>query len=165
MIEILVTVLVLSIGLLGVAGLNLQAIKANTEAMKRSQVTWLVDSLAEQMHANSDGVYDYFSSSNPPMPLKGGTNRCDSPPTDHCSSDACRVFRDALWRVACDASLGAEASGVAALPGGELNIECSEDPCEEGDSFEIEAVWRYQGGDGSGDGPDDKSRFVQEVVP
>ncbi|MQM39533.1 hypothetical protein KBTX_03562 [wastewater metagenome] len=169
MVEVLITVLVLSIGLLGVAGLNLQALKANTDSMKRSQVIWLVDSLAEQMHANSEGVYEYFSGSTPRQPLKDGNNKCNAPPTSNCTSDGCRTFRDTLWRVACDASLGADASGIAALPGSRLNIECNDvngsGSCNQGDTFEIEAAWRYQGGDGKGNDADDTSRFVQAVVP
>lgn len=53
LIEILVTVIVLSIGLLGLAGLQATALSFNSTAYQRSQATILAYDIAEQMRANA----------------------------------------------------------------------------------------------------------------
>jgi type IV pilus assembly protein PilV len=52
LIEALVALLVLSIGLLGVAGLQLQALRSNHGAHLRSQATILAHDIADRMRAN-----------------------------------------------------------------------------------------------------------------
>lgn len=54
LIEVLIALLVLSIGLLGMAGLQSQSIKVNHSAYYRSQATFLAYDIAERMRANRD---------------------------------------------------------------------------------------------------------------
>ena len=56
MIEILVTILVLAVGLLGLAGLQLSAMKFTKDAASRSNATLLTAELADRMRANMEGV-------------------------------------------------------------------------------------------------------------
>lgn len=62
LIEILVAVLVLSIGLLGLAGLQATALRNNTSASERSQATFLAYDIIDRMRANPSafdaGNYD-----------------------------------------------------------------------------------------------------------
>lgn len=62
LIETLVALLVLSIGLLGVAGLQMQALRGNHGAHLRSQATMLAHDIADRMRANRTlaltGVYN-----------------------------------------------------------------------------------------------------------
>jgi type IV pilus assembly protein PilV len=62
MIELLVSVLVLAIGLLGLAGLQAAGLKSNYSAHLRSQATLLAYDLADRMRANpvalADGKYN-----------------------------------------------------------------------------------------------------------
>lgn len=62
LIEILVTLVVLSIGLLGLAGLQLNGLKSNHNAYLRSQATILTLDIADRMRANRTsaiaGSYD-----------------------------------------------------------------------------------------------------------
>ncbi len=62
MIEILVTVVVLSIGLLGLAGMQLTGLKYNHSAYLRSQATLLASDIIDRMRANREmarqGNYD-----------------------------------------------------------------------------------------------------------
>jgi type IV pilus assembly protein PilV len=62
LIEVLVAVLVLAIGLVGIAGLQVFALKANQSAYMRSQATALAYSLGERMRSNvpaaEDNAYD-----------------------------------------------------------------------------------------------------------
>jgi type IV pilus assembly protein PilV len=52
LIEALVSLLILSIGLLGVAGLQMQALRSNHGAHLRSQATVLAHDIADRMRAN-----------------------------------------------------------------------------------------------------------------
>ncbi len=52
LIEALVALLILSIGLLGVAGLQMQALRSNHGAHLRSQATVLAQDIADRMRAN-----------------------------------------------------------------------------------------------------------------
>ena len=62
LIEILVTLVVLSIGLLGLAGLQLNGLKSNHSAYLRSQATILTQDITDRMRANRTvavtGAYD-----------------------------------------------------------------------------------------------------------
>lgn len=53
MVEVLVTVFVLSIGLLGIASLQFVGTMANTDAFNRSQSTLIVQQMIERLRANS----------------------------------------------------------------------------------------------------------------
>lgn len=56
LVETLVALLVLSIGLLGVAALQFTAIHNNSSAMYRSQATYLAYDIADRMRANHDAA-------------------------------------------------------------------------------------------------------------
>lgn len=59
LIEILITLLVISIGLLGVAGLHSFSMKSNYDALMRSHASVLVADIADRMRANREAVADY----------------------------------------------------------------------------------------------------------
>ncbi|WP_137818233.1 type IV pilus modification protein PilV [Pseudomonas sp. 2FG] len=54
LIEVLVALLVLAIGLLGMASLMLTSMKSNQSAYQRSQANWLAYDIAERMRLNRD---------------------------------------------------------------------------------------------------------------
>ena len=62
LIEVLVAMLVLSVGLLGLAGMQMTALKSNQSAYYRSQATVLAYDIMDRMRANRadalNGVYD-----------------------------------------------------------------------------------------------------------
>lgn len=62
LIEVLVAMLVLSVGLLGLAGMQMTALKSNQSAYYRSQATVLAYDIIDRMRANRtqalNGVYD-----------------------------------------------------------------------------------------------------------
>jgi type IV pilus assembly protein PilV len=57
LIEVLVAVLVFSIGVMGVGGLLVMSARANHAAYLRTQVTFLAQSMADRMQANPIGVW------------------------------------------------------------------------------------------------------------
>ena len=61
MIEVLVALLILSIGLLGMAGLQLVSLQNSGTSLTRSQATMLAYDLAERMRRNPDQVSYYIN--------------------------------------------------------------------------------------------------------
>jgi type IV pilus assembly protein PilV len=56
LIEVLVSVLILAVGLLGLAGLQAQSLRFNNDSFFRSQATLLAMDLADRMRANRDVI-------------------------------------------------------------------------------------------------------------
>lgn len=62
--EVMVALLVLSIGMLGIAGLQINAMKSSTSAYWQSQATWLAYDIADRMRANAASVAANYSGAN-----------------------------------------------------------------------------------------------------
>jgi len=61
LIEVLIAMLVLAVGLLGLAGLQITSLKNNQSAYNRSQAIQLAYDLADRIRANSAGINIYTS--------------------------------------------------------------------------------------------------------
>lgn len=72
LIEVLIALIVLSIGLLGLAGMQLGGLRSNTDAYHRTQATLLAYEMADRMRANMAGVrngnYNNITSTKPADP-------------------------------------------------------------------------------------------------
>ncbi len=68
LIEVLITMIVLSIGLLGIAGMQASGLRNNHAAYTKTQATNLAMDMAERIRANPQGQAEYigFSSDNAP---------------------------------------------------------------------------------------------------
>jgi type IV pilus assembly protein PilV len=58
LIEILVTLVIISVGLLGVAGLHALSLRNNYDALIRSHASALAGDIADRMRANRDAAFD-----------------------------------------------------------------------------------------------------------
>jgi len=67
LVEILVTVVVLSVGLLGIAALHLTSLKNSVDSNSRSKAIWLVHNIEDRMRANrtNAGAYVIAIGANP----------------------------------------------------------------------------------------------------
>ncbi len=76
LVEILVALVVLSIGLLGLAGLQTLSLKFNTSAFHRTQATALVYDFADRMRANRQAALadEYTIAFQDPAPACGAPN-------------------------------------------------------------------------------------------
>lgn len=83
--EVLVTVVVLSIGLLGLAGLQMTGMKNNHSAYLRSQATILANDIVDRMRSNRNsaltGAYDTALGTLATAPVTS----CDGDATDNCT--------------------------------------------------------------------------------
>ncbi len=59
LIEILVTMLILAIGLMGIAALQFKGLQYNYDAYSRSQINFLAYDIADRMRLNRDNAADY----------------------------------------------------------------------------------------------------------
>lgn len=54
MLEVLVTMVIISFGLLGIAGIIMNGLKNNQSSYARSQASWLANDMVDRMRANAD---------------------------------------------------------------------------------------------------------------
>lgn len=138
LIEVLVTLVVISIGLLGVAALQMRSLRNNFDALMRSHASALADDIADRMRSNSGAVRrasgdsDYESEFGPP------------PKAD---ADAPRALLDVIeWKQTLAARLPAgDGEIVVAEDSGRVTIrvrwgERSEDPDDAQITFIAETV-------------------------
>ncbi len=102
MIEVLVTLLIVSLALLGTAGLQAYSMRLNQGGQFRTQAVFLVADLAERMEANKAaavaGTYVTATSS---VPVVMGTN-CAAVP---CTAGDLALFDLSQWQTAVAAAL------------------------------------------------------------
>jgi len=103
LIEVLVAVLVVSIGLLGVVGLQLVALKHNTNAMYRGQAADLAYDVIDRARANPDESYALSLGDDPSGP------DCES---SDCSPGQLRDYDLASWITAVEDTLGGDGEVV-----------------------------------------------------
>ena len=61
LIEVLVSLLILAIGVLGIIALQFKGLKYSYDANVRSQITFLANDIADKMRLNSDNAADYVA--------------------------------------------------------------------------------------------------------
>jgi type IV pilus assembly protein PilV len=74
MLEVLIAVLVFSLGIIGLAGLLIFAIQSNHVAYLRTQATFLAHNMADRMGANPAGLWNNDYNGN--YPVTGSTSSC-----------------------------------------------------------------------------------------
>ncbi|MBN8240561.1 type IV pilus modification protein PilV [Marinobacter hydrocarbonoclasticus] len=76
LIEILVTVLILGIGILGVASTQVVSLQMNTQSQSRSQAVLLAEDLLDRIRANPDNIGGYALAQGDAQGADGGA--CDT---------------------------------------------------------------------------------------
>ncbi|WMP16979.1 type IV pilus modification protein PilV [Thiothrix lacustris] len=117
LLEVLIATVVLSTGLLGLAGLQIAGMKTTHNSYQMQQATWLVHDLLEHMRANRSaalaGQYNVATSCSEPSPA------CD---TGSCT--AANLARYDLFRIRC----GTDVSISNTLINGVLTVACFDPP-------------------------------------
>lgn len=132
LIEVLITVLVLAIGLLGIAALQATAMSGNYISYQYTQAAFLAEGMAEKMRANRNayiGGSSYYSLTAGTAPSVSAT----------CYASACTAQQQALWdmglfyaqvtgttqsSVKTLTALDSNNKNIGALPGGQASIVC-----------------------------------------
>ena len=152
LIEALVAAVVIGVGLLGIASLQMKALQASSEAEYRAKATDIAWALADRMRSNlpaqNNTGYDYLSTS--PLSV------CSGPPTAVCAAAAgsgsangvtsCTPTQMAaydLYDLRCSQDIGVK----SVLPGGALTVTCNDadtsnsDPCDPTSEIIITISW------------------------
>lgn len=118
LIEVLMAVLIFSVGLIGLAGLLIVSTRSNQSAFVRTQVTFLASSMADRMRANPYGLWkDDYSAT---YPYTTGTlPKCDTKAP--CNPDDIALRDKLLWTAQLQAFLpGLGPSSIACTKAGDL---------------------------------------------
>ena len=106
MIEVLVTLLVFTVGLLGLAALQLNALQGTSDSAQRSQAAAVLQDLAERMRANPQGsAANYVAASNcaalPPTMCADHTNPATGAKVNGASCTAAQMAAFDSWEARC----------------------------------------------------------------
>lgn len=137
LVEVLVALVVISMGLLGVAALQMRTLRHNYEALMRSHASALADDIADRMRSNSAAV----------RPASGQSKYETKFGARSASSDKSREARDVMeWKNAMAARLPSGDGEVVVLEDtGLVTIrvrwgERSDDPAAETITFTTQTV-------------------------
>lgn len=139
MIEVLISMVIIGVGLLGLSGLQIASMKGATNAHSRNVASMLAFELGERMRANPDGVEGGFY------------NNSDSCSTtlNQCSDEFCspeQIARIDIQEVKCGVqkSNSEVEGGIAnSLSGGTLSVSCV-GGCDKPDAFhDITISWGH----------------------
>lgn len=146
----MVAVFVLAIGLLGIAGLQVTAIKSNHTALSRTQSTQLAYDLADRMRANMPGTIagGYLATAAP-----GETYNCFDDFTGTASAGLCSpaemAHADLDWIFSLAASnfpQGAAAVSCTSPAGTNVTADTAAADCSQDFSHTITISWNEQDG-------------------
>jgi len=168
LIEVLVALVVISIGLLGVVGLQLTGVQGNYLSYQYMQATTLAQSLADKMQSNPTGLLDNNYA------LTAGT--VPAAPATDCWSATCSPADQAAWDLALiyrtatgeDYGTNPPAMGpTEVLPAAALSVTCAVSPCGDDDVRVVTVYWDAErnGATGYACDPDDSDDLRCVRIP
>ena len=151
LIEVLISMLILSIGLLGLGGLQLSSLKSANNAHYRTVASLAVSDLVDRMRANSFGVENNLYTASL------GRAHCAADLEEVCEADNECSAQDLatydLYRVNCGVKNASNQTGGVQydLPEAALVIGCAVPPCTSGDEHVIQVSWNEADDDDDND--------------
>lgn len=147
LIEIMIAALILSIGILGVAGLQVVGMKGTHQSYMKQQAMGVVQSVIERMYANPEGVV----AGNYRTAQFAGCNVLPTCAANTANCSVSEIAHNDLHNVICGYKVGAAprtggvqavaAGDISGLSNGLLTINCANNDCATGD-VQIEIQWR-----------------------
>jgi type IV pilus assembly protein PilV len=118
LVEVLVALVILAIGMLGIASLYVESLRAGRSALLRSQAVILVSDMADRIRANPAGKAAYTKGEDDTGTLNATCNAA----TAGCTSAQMAARDIALWQQVVDDRNDDPAAGRLALPNGRGTI-------------------------------------------
>lgn len=148
LIEILVTMVITSIGLMGLISLQMQSLKATQDTGNQSQSIWILNDLSNRIRANEVSSSSYVAAvncANIPNPVCSdyATGAGAAVPSATCSGAQLAAWD--LFEVGCGApraSAAVRGNSISDLPGAQLTVACVTAGCGDGDPLLITLTWR-----------------------
>jgi len=147
-IEVLIALVVVSLGVLGMASLQLTGMKHSSSGYNRSMAVLFAENMASRMRSNADGVVDTNYAG-----LDSSDLNCSAMPAPFCQAtvnneaQTCNPAEMAtfdFYSIACGTITadGAPKDGIAdLLNGGRLQIDCDDASCEANSGYTITINW------------------------
>ena len=110
LIEVLIGVLIFTIGLLGLAGLMVMSTRSNHVAYLRTQATFLANNMAERMSANPEGVWT-LAYNNAAYPVAAASAGCAS--SSPCNAAQLATHDQQIWSRQLQAFLPQVSASIA----------------------------------------------------
>lgn len=158
LIEVLITVVILSIGLLGMAGIQIQGLRGTTSSTVRSQATILANDIAERIRMNVDGMAVENNPTNDDYTNVSITRNDQGVPNIDCAAqqvtfcsaapgvaaNECTTAQMAtfdIFEFSC--GLGRNGGVLNLLPNGTASISCNNgaEDCGPGSELAIRVNW------------------------
>lgn len=125
LVEVLVTLLVISVGLLGIAGLQVTSLRSNATAYHHSQAVWYAYDMADRIRVNRDGIIaGYYSA----IAVDGTETSVDC--SSACDADTLASYDAYQW-----------GQQLVTLPAGEGMVAVNGDG-----TYTISVMWDEAGG-------------------
>lgn len=146
LIEILVTMVITSIGLMGLLSLQIQALKATQDAGNQSQSVWIFNDLINRVRANEGSSLSYavgtVNCAAAPAACSNYFNGLATTPSAICTGPQLAAWD--LFEVACGAPRIGNIRGnpISDLPGAQLTVNCANAGCTNGDPLTATLTWR-----------------------
>lgn len=146
LVEVLVTIVITSIGLMGLVSLQMQSVLATSDTGNRSHAIWVFNDIVNRIHANEIASASYINAG--PIACNAPAKVCSSYHDGSNTINAvnCTGAELAAWdryEVACQlrpAPFFGDATRY--LPNAQLTIACPSGVCNNGDPLQITLQWR-----------------------
>ena len=147
-VEVLVALVVVSLGVLGMASLQLTGMQHSNGGYNRSKALLYAENMATRMRTNRTAVRGATLFAN----FDSTVNGCAARPAPYCQAsaagaaercDAAELAAFDLFTVSCGdwGPSGAEDGVAGSLPNGQLTINCDSTPCEATSNYTINVSW------------------------
>jgi type IV pilus assembly protein PilV len=121
LIEVMIALIIMSIGLIGLASLQLTGVNANSGSDKRTQATIIANDLIERMRANPTGVSaGYYAGVN------FGAIDCTQPPPTNCESLSSGAVGCSNQQMANFDAYVAWCNATSLLQSGSVSVTCTD---------------------------------------
>lgn len=142
LIEILIALVVMGVGMLGLATLQSTALKHGVDIAAQTRMTYLAASIAERMQANPRAAGDYVTAMTAQACGDAPYNCGDSATGDgdFCSARQTAAFD--VWDVFCRHTGRLPGEPVNPLHLQTLNISCTDTPCQRTAAYIIDISWQ-----------------------
>ncbi|WP_252176442.1 type IV pilus modification protein PilV [Endozoicomonas sp. 4G] len=143
LIEVLISVVIFMVGILGMAGMQAQAVRATQDSLQRSQAIWLANEMSERMKVNVQGVGSGRYQSTAQAASSNLSSYCAGPAPRQCIANSCTADEMADFDVHDLMCRNARVSNQ------QLTISCSATPCNSGETVSITLKWETRGSIGT----------------
>lgn len=158
LLEVLVAAFLLSLGLLGMAGMQASSMKVTHNSYQMQQASQLAAELLERMRANKSavvaGAYQVDASA---------ATYCGNALANSCQTAACthlQMATDDLFRVMCGYGSGGGVRGL--LLDGRLVVTCPGGDCQQG--VQLGLQWNERNADRTGDNVEPFNLILNAVL-